>query len=67
MVTKQETLELRNAESGRVLDRLKIPDFDPCALSVSGWNSVLVANWCQETHNMNQNASVASTLIEVSF
>ena len=64
VVTKQNNIELRNAETGRLLDRLKIPDFDPCALCVTGWDTILVANWSQETPNMEEH-DAQSTLIEV--
>ena len=64
VLTKQDTVELRNAETGRLLDRLKIAGFDPCALCVTGWDSLLIANWAQETPNMEEN-DVQSTLIEM--
>ena len=64
VLTKQDTIELRNAETGRLLDRLKIPGFDPCALCVTGWDTLLVGNWAQEGPNM-EDSDTHSTLMEV--
>ena len=54
VVTKQKKIELWDPLSRKVLHVLRIPDFDPCALCPSGWDTLLVANWSQYHPNIDK-------------
>ena len=54
VVTKAKKIELWNPLSGKIINVIKIPDFDPCAICQSSWDTLLVANWAQSHPDMDR-------------
>ena len=53
VVTKEKRIELWNPLSGKLINFIKIPNFDPCAVCESSWDTLLVASWSQDHPNMD--------------
>ena len=62
VVTKQKKIELWDPLSGKLLDTMRIPGFDPCAICRTSWDTIMVANWSQNHPNIDKRQPLTEML-----